>query len=209
MRLGSSLDKVCDMGAIIDPCQKKYIAEYVEEARKEGAEVRYLQRNSLCFFFFPPLFLSFFSFFSGKHFLSVSFFSFFPSSHLPFSFTRSCASCVSPSIPLQPCVIVQNLRSSTKHINMCLFSFLFPLLLNFHHPLLLVMEDNTSITSFSIVIVFSQVFQVEAPPGCFYPPTLITDVGTTSKTVVEEIFGPVLVAMPFRYFIQLLQLFYF
>lgn len=42
MRLGSSLDKVCDMGAIIDPCQKKYIAEYVEEARKEGAEVRYL-----------------------------------------------------------------------------------------------------------------------------------------------------------------------
>ncbi|XP_063608921.1 aldehyde dehydrogenase family 16 member A1-like [Penaeus indicus] len=80
MRLGSSLDKGYDMGAIIDPCQKKFIAEYVEDARKEGAEV----------------------------------------------------------------------------------------------------------------------FQVEAPPGCFYPPTLITEVGTTSKTVVEEIFGPVLVAMPFR-----------
>ncbi|MCZ4311923.1 aldehyde dehydrogenase family protein [Comamonadaceae bacterium G21597-S1] len=34
--------------------------------------------------------------------------------------------------------------------------------------------------------------------GCFYPPTLISDVGTASTVVQEEIFGPVLVAMPFR-----------
>lgn len=80
LRLGSSLDKTVDMGAIVDPCQQNYIAEYVDDARQEGAEI----------------------------------------------------------------------------------------------------------------------YQVEAPPGCFYPPTLITGVGTTSRTVIEEIFGPVLVAMPFR-----------
>ena len=34
--------------------------------------------------------------------------------------------------------------------------------------------------------------------GCFYPPTLISDVGTASAVVQEEVFGPVLVAMPFR-----------
>ena len=34
--------------------------------------------------------------------------------------------------------------------------------------------------------------------GCFYPPTLITGVNTASRVVMEEIFGPVLVAMPFR-----------
>lgn len=44
----------------------------------------------------------------------------------------------------------------------------------------------------------AEVFQVKAPPGCYYPPTLITGVGTASRCVVEEIFGPVLVAMPFR-----------
>ncbi|XP_069173387.1 aldehyde dehydrogenase family 16 member A1-like [Procambarus clarkii] len=80
LRMGSSLDKTMDMGAIIDPTQHKFIAEYVNYARKEGAEV----------------------------------------------------------------------------------------------------------------------FQVDAPSGCFYPPTLITGVGTTSCTVMEEIFGPVLCAMPFR-----------
>lgn len=80
LRIGSSLDKTLDMGAIIDPSQQKFVAEYVEDARKEGAEV----------------------------------------------------------------------------------------------------------------------FQVDVPSGCFYPPTLITGVGSTSRTVVEEIFGPVLVAMPFR-----------
>ncbi|XP_076053530.1 aldehyde dehydrogenase family 16 member A1-like isoform X2 [Oratosquilla oratoria] len=80
LRVGSSLDKVMDMGAIVDDSQKKSVAEYVEEARQEGAEV----------------------------------------------------------------------------------------------------------------------YQIEAPSGCFYPPTLITGVGTVSRVVVEEIFGPVLVAMPFR-----------
>lgn len=80
LRIGTSLDKTLDMGAIIDPSQQKFVAEYVEDARKEGAEV----------------------------------------------------------------------------------------------------------------------FQVDVPSGCFYPPTLITGVGSTSRTVVEEIFGPVLVAMPFR-----------
>ncbi len=34
--------------------------------------------------------------------------------------------------------------------------------------------------------------------GCFYPPTLISDVSSASIVVQEEIFGPVLVAMPFR-----------
>uniref|UniRef100_A0ABM0GME7 Aldehyde dehydrogenase family 16 member A1-like n=1 Tax=Saccoglossus kowalevskii TaxID=10224 RepID=A0ABM0GME7_SACKO len=34
--------------------------------------------------------------------------------------------------------------------------------------------------------------------GCFYPPTLITNVQTSSTVVVEEIFGPVLTVLPFR-----------
>jgi len=34
--------------------------------------------------------------------------------------------------------------------------------------------------------------------GCFYPPTLVTNVSTTSRIVVEEVFGPVLVALTFR-----------
>ena len=44
----------------------------------------------------------------------------------------------------------------------------------------------------------ADVFQIDCPPGCFYPPTLITGVNTASRVVMEEIFGPVLVAMPFR-----------
>ena len=44
----------------------------------------------------------------------------------------------------------------------------------------------------------ADVFQTDCPPGCFYPPTLITGVNTASRVVMEEIFGPVLVAMPFR-----------
>lgn len=39
LRLGPSLDKVVDMGCVVDQSQKKAIAEYVEEARQEGAEV--------------------------------------------------------------------------------------------------------------------------------------------------------------------------
>ena len=44
----------------------------------------------------------------------------------------------------------------------------------------------------------ADVFQTPCPPGCFYPPTLITGVSTASRVVMEEIFGPVLVALPFR-----------
>jgi len=44
----------------------------------------------------------------------------------------------------------------------------------------------------------AEVFQTECPEGCFYPPTLITGVSTASRVVMEEIFGPVLVALPFR-----------
>ncbi len=34
--------------------------------------------------------------------------------------------------------------------------------------------------------------------GCYYPPTLITGLGTASRLMQEEIFGPVLVSMTFR-----------
>ena len=44
----------------------------------------------------------------------------------------------------------------------------------------------------------AEVFQTECPEGCYYPPTLITGVNTASRVVMEEIFGPVLVALPFR-----------
>ncbi|MFN4129639.1 MAG: aldehyde dehydrogenase family protein, partial [Paracoccaceae bacterium] len=36
------------------------------------------------------------------------------------------------------------------------------------------------------------------PPGCFYPPTLITGLCAASPLMQEEIFGPVLVSMTFR-----------
>jgi aldehyde dehydrogenase (NAD+) len=36
------------------------------------------------------------------------------------------------------------------------------------------------------------------PEGCFYPPTLLTNVQSASPLAQEEIFGPVLVAMSFR-----------
>ena len=42
------------------------------------------------------------------------------------------------------------------------------------------------------------VAQTAVPQGCFYPPTLITGLGTASTLMQEEIFGPVLVAMTFR-----------
>ena len=44
-------------------------------------------------------------------------------------------------------------------------------------------------------------FQIDiATPkdGCFYPPTLLTNVQTSSTVATEEIFGPVLVSMTFR-----------
>ncbi|MDX1737560.1 MAG: aldehyde dehydrogenase family protein, partial [Alphaproteobacteria bacterium] len=40
---------------------------------------------------------------------------------------------------------------------------------------------------------------IELPSnGCYYPPTLLTNVGTTSLVATEEIFGPVAVSMTFR-----------
>ena len=39
LRIGDSLDKGIDMGAIVDPSQRKSIDEYVQKARKEGADV--------------------------------------------------------------------------------------------------------------------------------------------------------------------------
>lgn len=45
----------------------------------------------------------------------------------------------------------------------------------------------------------AEVYQAtDVPDGCFYPPTLVTNVSSTSEIVIEEVFGPVLVAMPFR-----------
>ena len=38
-RVGDSMDKCMDMGAIVDESQRKSIDEFVEDARKEGAEV--------------------------------------------------------------------------------------------------------------------------------------------------------------------------
>ncbi|KAM4652742.1 aldehyde dehydrogenase family 16 member A1 [Discoglossus pictus] len=39
LRLGDSLDKAIDVGALVDETQKKTISEFVEEAKAEGAEV--------------------------------------------------------------------------------------------------------------------------------------------------------------------------
>ena len=39
LRLGDSLDKGVDMGPIVDASQHKIIDSYVENARKEGADV--------------------------------------------------------------------------------------------------------------------------------------------------------------------------
>jgi aldehyde dehydrogenase (NAD+) len=47
----------------------------------------------------------------------------------------------------------------------------------------------------------AEIFQPDIPMpeiGHFYPPTLLTNVSSTSSVMIEEIFGPVLVAMPFR-----------
>src|SRR5579863_6150172 len=42
--------------------------------------------------------------------------------------------------------------------------------------------------------------------GCYYPPTLITELGTTNTAWREEIFGPVLAAMTFRNVSEAIQL---
>lgn len=62
-------------------------------------------------------------------------------------------------------------------------------------------EQKKSIEEYveSAIAEGADVFQTAAPEkGCFYPPTLITGVNTASRVVEEEIFGPVLVALPFR-----------
>ena len=41
-------------------------------------------------------------------------------------------------------------------------------------------------------------YQVKAPEGCYYPPTLITGLSPASTLMQEEIFGPVLAATTFR-----------
>lgn len=53
------------------------------------------------------------------------------------------------------------------------------------------------------------IFQPDIPmpeKGCFYPPTLLTNVSPSSIVVQEEIFGPVLVAMSFRTPAEAIQL---
>lgn len=40
LRLGHCLDKVIDMGAVIDESQRQSVEELVESARREGADVR-------------------------------------------------------------------------------------------------------------------------------------------------------------------------
>jgi aldehyde dehydrogenase (NAD+) len=53
------------------------------------------------------------------------------------------------------------------------------------------------------------IFQPDIPMptvGCFYPPTLLTNVSPASTVVQEEIFGPVLVAMTFRTPAEAIQL---
>lgn len=39
LRLGSSLDKAVDMGAVVDQSQKKTVEDYVQSAHDEGAQV--------------------------------------------------------------------------------------------------------------------------------------------------------------------------
>jgi aldehyde dehydrogenase (NAD+) len=43
-----------------------------------------------------------------------------------------------------------------------------------------------------------ETYQVPAPEGCFYPPTLITGLSPASTLMQEEVFGPVLAATTFR-----------
>uniref|UniRef100_A0A4W3IE37 Aldehyde dehydrogenase domain-containing protein n=1 Tax=Callorhinchus milii TaxID=7868 RepID=A0A4W3IE37_CALMI len=54
LRLGDSLDKTVDLGAMVDESQRALISEYVEEARSEGAEVYQVEtdvKKQLCY---PP-----------------------------------------------------------------------------------------------------------------------------------------------------------
>ena len=44
----------------------------------------------------------------------------------------------------------------------------------------------------------AKLYQVAAPQGCYYPPTLATEVEPASVLSVEEIFGPVLSTLTFK-----------
>lgn len=52
LRLGDSLDKGIDMGAIVDESQKKTIDGYVQKAKEEGAEVKQLFYFYFIYFYF-------------------------------------------------------------------------------------------------------------------------------------------------------------
>lgn len=52
LRLGDSLDKGIDMGAIVDESQKKTIDGYVKKAKEEGAEVKQFYLFILFFIFY-------------------------------------------------------------------------------------------------------------------------------------------------------------
>ena len=49
-------------------------------------------------------------------------------------------------------------------------------------------------------------YQTPCPEGCYYPPTLITGLGSASTLMQEEIFGPVLVSMTFRTPVEAVEL---
>jgi len=49
-------------------------------------------------------------------------------------------------------------------------------------------------------------YQIPCPMGCYYPPTLITGLGSASPLMQEEIFGPVLVSMTFRTPVEAVEL---
>jgi aldehyde dehydrogenase (NAD+) len=49
-------------------------------------------------------------------------------------------------------------------------------------------------------------YQIACPAGCYYPPTLITGLGSASPLMQEEIFGPVLVSMTFRTPVEAVEL---
>ena len=42
LRVGDSMDKTMDIGAVVDESQRKSVQEFVDEAKAEGAEVIYI-----------------------------------------------------------------------------------------------------------------------------------------------------------------------
>lgn len=49
LRVGDSLDKCMDMGAIVDASQMKSIDKYVQQAKEEGAEVLHRVMILVCY----------------------------------------------------------------------------------------------------------------------------------------------------------------